>query len=229
MVGVTEQATRAAVLVERVLATFANWQLDLYRGGQSPEGAYWQKLNQTFATGEALGRVPVSDDAEVAAAVSAARAAQPTWAARPDAERKALLMEVAAVIHGNAPMLAEWVTREQGKPLGGLGPTEVPGSRFELWGCEGWTQVPASLDLPAEVVFEDDTRRDELVRRPYGVVAAIAPWNWPLLIAIWQIVPALRAGNTVVIKPRASTRFCSPAPATPVHVSPKSRHADMCR
>ncbi|MBK6434513.1 MAG: aldehyde dehydrogenase family protein [Rhodanobacteraceae bacterium] len=157
------------------------------------------------ATGEALGRVPVSDDAEVAAAVSAARAAQPTWAARPDAERKALLMEVAAVIHGNAPMLAEWVTREQGKPLGGLGPTEVPGSRFELWGCEVWTQVPASLDLPAEVVFEDDTRRDELVRRPYGVVAAIAPWNWPLLIAIWQIIPSIRMGNTVVIKPSEYT------------------------
>ena len=157
------------------------------------------------ATGEALGRVPISSKAQVAEAIAAARAAQPAWAARPDAERKALLMQMAEKIKANAPYLAEWVTREQGKPLGGVGPDQVPGSRFELWGCEVWTQVPASLDLPPEVVFEDETRRDEVHRKPYGVVAAIAPWNWPLLIAIWQIVPSLRTGNTVVLKPSEYT------------------------
>jgi len=157
------------------------------------------------ATGEVLGRYPLSDQAQVAAAVAAARAAQPAWAARPDAERKALMMKVAEVIKANAPYLAEWVTREQGKPLGGVGPDQVPGSRFELWGCEVWTQVPASLDLPVEVAFEDDTRRDEVHRKPFGVIAAVAPWNWPLLIAIWQIVPSLRAGNTVVLKPSEYT------------------------
>ena len=157
------------------------------------------------ATGETLGQVPISSKAQVAAAIAAARAAQPAWAARPDAERKALLMQVAEKIKANAPYLAEWVTREQGKPLGGVGPDQVPGSRFELWGCEVWTQVPASLDLPPEVAFEDETRRDEVHRKPYGVVAAVAPWNWPLLIAIWQIVPSLRTGNTVVIKPSEYT------------------------
>jgi acyl-CoA reductase-like NAD-dependent aldehyde dehydrogenase len=55
------------------------------------------------------------------------------------------------------------------------------------------------------VVFEDETRRDEMHRKPLGVIAAIAPWNWPLLIAIWQIVPSIRAGNTVVIKPSEYT------------------------
>ena len=157
------------------------------------------------ATGEALGRVPSCTQAQVAAAIAAARAAQPAWAARPDAERKALMMQVAEVIKGNAPYLAEWVTREQGKPLGGVGSDQVPGSRFELWGCEVWTQVPAGLDLPVEVVFEDETRRDEVHRKPYGVVAAIAPWNWPLLIAIWQIIPSIRSGSTVVIKPSEYT------------------------
>ncbi|MCC6551921.1 MAG: aldehyde dehydrogenase family protein [Polyangiaceae bacterium] len=157
------------------------------------------------ATGEVIGRVPLSSKEQVAEAISAARAAQPAWAARPDAERKALMMKVAEVIKGNAGYLAEWVTREQGKPLGGVGPGQVPGSRFELWGCEVWTQVPASLDLPVEVAFEDDTRRDEVHRKPYGVVAAVAPWNWPLLIAVWQIVPSIRAGNTVVIKPSEHT------------------------
>jgi acyl-CoA reductase-like NAD-dependent aldehyde dehydrogenase len=157
------------------------------------------------ATGEVLGQVPHSTAAQVAEAVAAARAAQPAWAARPDAERKALVMKVAEVIKGNAEYLSEWVTKEQGKPLGGVGPDQVPGARFELWGCEVWTQVPASLDLPVDLAFEDDTRRDEVHRKPFGVIGAIAPWNWPLLIAIWQIVPSLRAGNTVVIKPSEYT------------------------
>ncbi len=157
------------------------------------------------ATGQPIGRVPVSSRQQVADAIAAARAAQPAWAARPDAERKALMMKVAEVINRNAASLAEWVTREQGKPLGGVGPDQVPGARFEVWGCEVWTQVPASLDLPVEVAFEDATRRDEVHRKPFGVVAAIAPWNWPLLIAIWQIVPSIRAGNTVVIKPSEYT------------------------
>ena len=116
------------------------------------------------ATGEVLGRAPVSTRAQVADAIAAARRAQPSWAARPDAERKALMMRVAEVIKANAAALAEWVTREQGKPLGGVGPDQVPGARFEAWGCEVWTQVPASLDLPVEVAFEDYTRRDEIHR-----------------------------------------------------------------
>ena len=106
------------------------------------------------ATGEVLGLVPHSTAAQVAEAVAAARAAQPAWAARPDAERKALMMKVAEVIKGNAEYLAAWVTKEQGKPLGGVGPDQVPGARFELWGCEVWTQVPASLDLPEELTPE---------------------------------------------------------------------------
>ncbi len=162
-----------------------------------------EKTFESFnpATGEVLGLAPISTAAQVKAAIAAARAAQPAWAARPDGERKALMMKLAEAIKQNAPYLAEWVTREQGKPLGGVGPDQVPGARFELWGCEVWTQVPASLDLPVDLVFEDDTRRDEMPRQPFGVVAAIAPWNWPLLIAIWQMIPSIRAGNTVVIKP----------------------------
>lgn len=157
------------------------------------------------ATGEALGRVPQSNASEVARAVAAARAAQPAWAARSDAERQALLQRVAEALKDNAEYLAQWITREQGKPLGGVGPDQVPGARFEAWACEVWTQVTAGLPLPVEVAFEDDTRRDEVHRKPYGVVAAIAPWNWPLMIAIWQVIPALRAGNTVVLKPSEYT------------------------
>lgn len=165
---------------------------------------------QTFesknpATGETLGLVPVCTTAQIDQAVTAAKNAQPAWAALPDTERKAKIMHIADVIQDHAEMLATWVTREQGKPLGGIGAQQVPGARFEVWGCQAWTQVPASLDLPVDLAFEDETRRDEVHRKPYGVVAAIAPWNWPLLIAIWQIIPALRTGNTVVIKPSEYT------------------------
>jgi acyl-CoA reductase-like NAD-dependent aldehyde dehydrogenase len=153
------------------------------------------------ATGEAIGLVPCSTREQVEQAVRAARKAQPAWAARPDAERRALVMKVADVLRDNAELLAGWVTREQGKPLGGVGPTDVPGARLEALGCEAWTRVPASLEMPTEVVFEDDTRRDEMHRKPFGVIGAIAPWNWPLLIAMFQIAAPLRAGNTVVIKP----------------------------
>lgn len=161
------------------------------------------------STGEVLGLVPNSTQEQVAQAVAAARAAQPAWAALPDAERKAALMKVADALQAHAPELATWVAKEQGKPLGGVGPDQVPGARFEAWGCEAWTRVNASLDLPVDVVFEDETRRDELHRRPYGVIGAIAPWNWPLMIAIWQVIPALRTGNTVVLKPSEYTSIAS--------------------
>lgn len=151
------------------------------------------------ATGELLGHAPISTAADVKRAVEVARKAQPAWAARPDSERKEILMQVAQVLTDNTPYLAQWVTQEQGKPMAG------PGSMFEMQACVGWTQVPASLDLPVEVVFEDNERRDELHRRPIGVIGAIAPWNWPLMIAIWQAIPSLRAGNTVVLKPSEYT------------------------
>jgi acyl-CoA reductase-like NAD-dependent aldehyde dehydrogenase len=159
---------------------------------------------QTFdsynpATGEVLGKVPMSTKEQVLEAVAAAKAAQPQWAALSEAERKEYLMKMAKVLEDNLDYLSRLVTQEQGKPLAG------PGSVFEIQGCIAWTQVPASLELPVEIAFEDELRRDEIHRKPIGVVAAIAPWNWPLLIAIWQIMPSLRMGNTVVIKPSEYT------------------------
>ncbi len=161
------------------------------------------------ATGEVIGCVAQSTEAQLAQAVAAARAAQPAWEALPDAARQSALADVAKVLRENAEYLANWITREQGKPLGGVGPAEIPGARFEMAGCVAWTQTPAALSLEDEVVFEDDNRRDVMQRKPYGVIAAIAPWNWPLLIAIWQIIPALRAGNTVVLKPSEYTSIAT--------------------
>ncbi|MEM9936686.1 MAG: aldehyde dehydrogenase family protein, partial [Bacteroidota bacterium] len=93
------------------------------------------------ATGEPIGYAPVSTAEDIQKAVSSAKEAQPAWAAKSDEERKEILMKVAQVLVDNTPYLAEWITKEQGKPMAG------PGSMFEMQACVGWTQVPASLDL----------------------------------------------------------------------------------
>lgn len=166
-------------------------------GRQVPGGTTFEVRNP--ATDGIVGSAPSGTDADVDAAIAAARAAQPSWAAVGSQQRADLLMSVADVFEANARSVAEIITQEQGKPLGG------PGSMFEMEAAVGFTRVPASLDLNVEVVFEDDTRRDEMHYRPLGVVGAIAPWNWPVMIAIWQIMPALRMGNTVVLKPSEYT------------------------
>ena len=104
------------------------------------------------ATGELVGHAPISSSEQVEAAIQAAKAAQPAWAAKSDAERVEILNQLLGVLSENKEYLAHWVVREQGKPLGG------PHAMFEIEGCMGWTQVPLSLPLPVEVVFEDDEK-----------------------------------------------------------------------
>ncbi|PWN67763.1 aldehyde dehydrogenase family protein [Chryseobacterium oncorhynchi] len=160
-------------------------------------------LSLNPSTLEIIGEVANTSVEEIEVKIEKAKKAQKLWSARPDEERKQILLKVAEALQSNSKYLAEWITREQGKPLSG------PGANFEMQACVGWTQVPASLDLPEEIVFEDETRKDILYRNPIGIVAAIAPWNWPLMIAIWQIIPSLRMGNAVIIKPSEYTTFCS--------------------
>jgi acyl-CoA reductase-like NAD-dependent aldehyde dehydrogenase len=88
---------------------------------------------------------------------------------------------------------------EQGKPLNGLG------SRFELGGTQAWAGYTAELDIPVKVLQDNNEGRVELHRKPVGVVGSITPWNFPLMIAIWHIIPAIRTGNTVVNKPSPYT------------------------
>jgi acyl-CoA reductase-like NAD-dependent aldehyde dehydrogenase len=151
------------------------------------------------ATGEIVGECPVATRADLDRAVEAARKAYKSWSGSSDDERKAAVARIADAIHANMEELAELLTREQGKPLNGMG------SRFELHGAEAWARHTGSLDLPVEVLSDDETGRVELHRKPLGVVGSITPWNFPVLIAIWHIVPAIRTGNTVVIKPSPYT------------------------
>ena len=150
------------------------------------------------ATGVAFASVPAGNVADLDAAVAAARAAFPAWSRTPDAERKALVHALAGLLEANMPALMELVTKETGKPLNGLNGV---GAGMEVGGSIAWTHVTADLELPVEVIQDNDDARIEVHRKPLGVVASITPWNWPLMIAIWHVMPALRAGNTVVIKP----------------------------
>lgn len=151
------------------------------------------------ATGELIGLAPMQDVAALEAAIDTAEATQPTWAALPDAERSALLHKAADAIEASSEALAELLSREQGKPLNG------PNARFEVGACVAWTRTPADTPLPVEVIIDDESGYAEMHYRPLGVVGAISPWNWPMMISIWQIAPALRMGNTVVIKPAENT------------------------
>ncbi|KUF07947.1 aldehyde dehydrogenase family protein [Leucobacter sp. G161] len=151
------------------------------------------------ATGELIGIAPVQDVAALEAAIDRAEAAQKAWAALPEAKRSEYLNLAADAIEAHAEPLAELLSREQGKPLNG------PNARFEVGGCVAWTRAAAGTPLAPEVVVDDESGYAEMHYRPIGVVGAISPWNWPMMISIWQIAPSLRMGNTVVIKPAETT------------------------
>ncbi|MGY1653506.1 aldehyde dehydrogenase family protein [Geodermatophilus sp. SYSU D01119] len=151
------------------------------------------------ATGEVVGRVAERSADDLDAAVARVRAAQPAWAARTDAERIDLLLRAADAVEAAAEPLAELLSREQGKPLNG------PNARFEVGACAAWLRATAATELPVETVVDDGETHAELHYRPVGVVGAIGPWNWPMMITIWQVAPALRMGNTVVVKPSEYT------------------------
>ncbi|WP_223623466.1 aldehyde dehydrogenase family protein [Microbacterium sp. EST19A] len=151
------------------------------------------------ATREPIGRAPVHTVEELDAAVARAKAAQPAWDALGHAERSTLLNRVADAIDANAEPLARLLSREQGKPLNG------PNARFEVGACSAWLRTAAATPLETETVVDDGEIHAELHYRAIGVVGAIGPWNWPLMIGIWQIAPALRMGNTVVVKPSGYT------------------------
>lgn len=150
------------------------------------------------ATGEAFALAAAGNAAHVDAAVDAAKRAFSGWSKTPDSERQALLHAVGAALEAHMPELMELVTLETGKPLAGLNGV---GAGMEVGGSIAWTHVTADLALPVEVLQDNAEARVEIHRKPLGVVGSITPWNWPLMIAIWHVIPALRAGNTVVIKP----------------------------
>jgi aminobutyraldehyde dehydrogenase len=153
------------------------------------------------ATGTPIAQVPEAGSGQVAAAVAAAEAAFGGWAQTAPKDRAALLLKLADRIEGDATAFAELEARNTGKPLAAALNDEIPAIAdvFRFFAGAARTQHGA---LAAEYLpgFTSMVRRD-----PVGVVASIAPWNYPLMMAAWKLAPALAAGNTVILKPSEQT------------------------
>jgi acyl-CoA reductase-like NAD-dependent aldehyde dehydrogenase len=171
---------------------------EMHIGGRAVAASTHREIKNP-ATGATVGLCPVGTVEHLEQAVEAAAAAFAKWRRSSDAERRAACEAMARVLTENAPELAALVTQEQGKPLKGIG------SEFELGGCAAWASYTAALALPEKIIEDSPAKRVEMLREPIGVVGSITPWNWPLIIAIWHLVPAIRTGNTVVIKPSPFT------------------------
>jgi acyl-CoA reductase-like NAD-dependent aldehyde dehydrogenase len=149
------------------------------------------------ATEEVLAACPKADLAQLNQAVAAAKAAFPAWSARPIEERRNLLVKMADEFETRSAEIARLLTQEQGKPLFL--------ANYELGGSLAMIRAFAAMDLPVKVLKETDDTRIVMQRTPLGVVAAITPWNFPLILLMMKVAPALLAGNTIVIKPAPTT------------------------
>lgn len=165
-------------------------------GGQMECGsASFDVLNPAHE--QVIARAPDATASDLDRAVAAARTAFPSWAATPIAVRKASLLSMAEAIAANAKAFAQLLTVEQGKPL-----AEAEG---EVMAASYWLIGAAGLDLPVTINEDSAERYSETRHVPLGVVGAIAPWNFPLGLAMFKVAPALLAGNTIVLKPSPFT------------------------
>ncbi|MHA6196026.1 aldehyde dehydrogenase family protein [Pseudomonas wadenswilerensis] len=149
------------------------------------------------ASGAPFAQCPAASLEQLNSAVDAARRAFAGWRASSTEQRRNALHKAADDMEREAEALARLIVQEQGKPLA-LAMSEVMGG-------VAWTRYNADLEIPVELVEDTPQQRIELQRKPLGVVASITPWNWPFMIAVWHIIPALRAGNCVVSKPSSLT------------------------
>ncbi|RJL20844.1 aldehyde dehydrogenase family protein [Bailinhaonella thermotolerans] len=157
------------------------------------------------ATGQVHAQAPDCSREQLDAAMKAAAGAWRDWR-KDEAGRRKALHEAGDLLMAKAGELAPTLTMEQGKPIGE--------ATFEIVGAGYWLKYFADLEIPTEVIRDDDQARVEVRRRPLGVVAAITPWNYPVMLAAWKIAPALLAGNTMVLKPSPYTPLSSLAMGT---------------
>jgi acyl-CoA reductase-like NAD-dependent aldehyde dehydrogenase len=152
------------------------------------------------ATSEPLYEVPVARQEDLDSAVTHARAAFKEWSKTTHEERAGLIRAYADIIEENRDALEKLQTMEQGKPLG-LAHTEVDMSLR-------WLRTFATMQIPEEVLEDDEQRTIYSTHPPIGVVGAIVPWNWPILLGLGKVGPALMTGNVVIMKPSPYTPYC---------------------
>ncbi len=157
------------------------------------------------ATGEVLTRADLATPDDVDAAVAAATRAQAEWGRATPGERAAALTSLAAVMSERAEEYAQAETAQAGKPIKLAREFDVPGSIDNVSFYAG-----AARNLEGRASAEYDGAHTSVIRRePVGVVASIAPWNYPLQMAVWKVMPAIAAGNTIVLKPAEITPITS--------------------
>jgi len=153
------------------------------------------------ATGEVFAEAPLSTEEDVDRAVRAARKAFDGWAATTPGERAAALFRLADIVEENADLLSDLEATDAGKPRNVFKADEIPAMADQLRFFGGAARV-----LPGSAAGEYVESRTSIIRRePAGVVGQIAPWNYPLMMAVWKIGPALAAGCTTVLKPAETT------------------------
>jgi len=144
-----------------------------------------------------IANCPFGSQEELDAAVSAAQLAFKSWRKLSYAQRGEYLMAMSEALTANSETLSEILTLEQGKPLNA--------SAFEIKFCASFAAFFANQEIETEILQDDEKKRVEIRHDPIGVVACICPWNYPLLTAIYKIVPALLTGNTIIVKPAPTT------------------------
>lgn len=149
------------------------------------------------ATAQPFAACPKADEALLERAVAAAKRAQPGWAATPVEERAALVNKLADALEARIGAFASLLTAEQGKPLDQAG-YEVMGSVFTL-------RAFAAMRVEPKVLKDEGGNKVIEHRTPLGVVASITPWNFPLILLMNKLGPALVTGNTMVAKPAPTT------------------------
>jgi len=155
---------------------------------QPTEGQYFETINP--ATKAVLARVAQGSKADVAAAVAAANAAAPAWAALPGHARARYLYALAREVQRHSRLLAVLESLDNGKPIRETRDLDIPLVARHFYHHAGWAQL-RDTEFPGYV--------------PIGVVGQIIPWNFPLLMVAWKVAPALAAGNTVIMKPAEFT------------------------
>ncbi|MEU3643488.1 aminobutyraldehyde dehydrogenase [Lentzea sp. NPDC034063] len=153
------------------------------------------------ATGEEFGRAVVSRGAEVDAAVQAAADAFPSWSRTTPGERQHALLKLADLLEANASAIADAEVRETGKVRSVLLDEEIPQCADQIRFFAGAARALGTAAAGEYIPGHTSYQRREAV----GVIAQITPWNYPLMMAVWKIAPALAAGNTVVLKPADTT------------------------
>ena len=153
------------------------------------------------ATGEDLARAPLSSAADVDAAVHAARAAFPGWSTTTPGERAHAILKFADALEARGDEFAELESLNAGKPIQAFKDDEIPAMVDHLRFFAGACRV-----LEGKAAGEYLEGYTSIIRRePIGVIGQIAPWNYPMMMAIWKIGPALVTGNTIVLKPAETT------------------------